>query len=164
MRFSKYILTLLFIGCSFLTYAQQDTVWSLQKCLDIAIKNNLTVQQDSITAQQARIAFAQSKDNMIPYLEGNANRQVTSGRSLNPATNTYINSSVTADNYNVQGSVTLFNGLALQKAVKQTSLAYQSGKMSFQAAKDLVVVNVITNYLTPKTGICLCMEEIFVGF
>jgi outer membrane protein len=84
---------------------------------------------------------------MIPYIQGNANRQISSGRGLNPATNTYTTNSVTADNYNLSGSVTLFNGLALQNATKQTSLAYQAGKMTFQAAKDLVTVNVITNYL-----------------
>ena len=148
MRFSKYFLTLLFLACGFTTYAQQDsTVYTLQKCLELAIKNNLTVQQDSVSAQQARIAFAQAKDNMIPNIQGNANRQISSGRGLNPATNTYTTNSVTADNYNLSGSVVLFNGLALQQATKQTSLAYQAGKMTFQAAKDLVTVNVITNYL-----------------
>jgi outer membrane protein len=148
MRFSKYFLILILIACGFVTYAQQpDTVWTLQKCLDIAIKNNLTVQQDSVSAQLARVAYTQAKGNMIPYLEGNGNRQITSGRGLNPATNTYTNNSVTADNYSLQSSVTLFNGLALEKAVKQTSLAFQAGKMTFQDAKDLVTVNVITNYL-----------------
>jgi outer membrane protein len=47
----------------------------------------------------------------------------------------------------LNGSVTLFNGLALQSAIKQASLAFQSGKMAFQAAKDIVTINVITNYL-----------------
>jgi outer membrane protein len=149
MRSIKYFIILLLLTGVVFAQAQKtdSTSYSLQKCLDIAIKNNLTVQQDSVTAEQARIAFAQAKDNMIPYLQGNANRQITSGRGLNPATNTYTTNSVTADNYSLQGSVTLFNGLALQKATKQTSLAYQAGKMTFQAAKDLVTVNVITNYL-----------------
>jgi outer membrane protein len=147
MRSIKYILTLLFISCVILAHAQQDTVLTLQKCVDIAIKNNLTVKQDSLTTQQARIAFAQSKENLIPSLTGGANRTLSSGRAVNPVTNTYITQSVTSDNYNLNGQVTVFNGLALQSAIKQTSLAYQAGKMTFQAAKDLVTINVITNYL-----------------
>jgi outer membrane protein len=43
--------------------------------------------------------------------------------------------------------MTLFNGFALQNAIKSASLAYQAGKMNFQAAKDVVTVNVITGYL-----------------
>jgi outer membrane protein len=147
MRFSKYFLILIFLACSILTYAQQTNTLTLKQCLDIAIKNNLTVQQDSLTAQQARIGFVQAKDNLIPSITGGANRNLTSGRALNPVTNTYITQSVTSDNYNASGSVTLFNGLALQNAIKQASLAFQSGKMAFQAAKDIVTINVITNYL-----------------
>jgi outer membrane protein len=148
MRFSKYFLTLLFIAGGFLAHAQQkDTLLTLQQCLDIAIKNNLIVKQDSLTAQQARIGFVQAKDNLIPYITGGASRQLSSGRALNPVTNNYITQAVTSDNYNLQGSVTIFNGLALQNAIKQASLAFQSGKMAFQAAKDVVTINVITNYL-----------------
>ena len=146
MRFSKYFLTLLFLTVCALAQAQQQTL-TLQQCLDIAIRNNLTVKQDSITAQEQRIDFLQAKDNMIPYITGGANRTFSSGRAVNPVTNTYVTQSVTSDNYNLNGSVTLFNGLALQNAVKQTSLAFQSGKMAFQAAKDLIVIQIITNYL-----------------
>ena len=148
MRFSKYFLTLLFIAGGFLAHAQQkDTLLTLQQCLDIAIKNNLTVKQDSLTAQQARIGFVQAKDNLIPYITSGASRTLSSGRALNPVTNNYITQGVTSDNYNLQGQVTIFNGLALENAIKQASLAFQSGKMAFQAAKDIVTVNVITNYL-----------------
>jgi outer membrane protein len=147
MRFSKYFLILLFLACGILAHAQQDTVITLQQCLDIAIKNNLSVKQASVTAEQAHIGLTQARDNLIPYISGGANRNLTSGRALNPVTNAYITQSVTSDNYNLSGNVTIFNGLALQSAIKQASLAYQSGKMAYQAAKDLVIVNVITNYL-----------------
>ncbi|BAU54400.1 TolC family protein [Mucilaginibacter gotjawali] len=147
MRFSKYYLTLLFLAGGVLAHAQQDTVITLQQCLEIAIKNNLSVKQASVTAEQAHIGLNQAKENLIPYISGGANRNLTSGRALNPVTNAYITQSVTSDNYNLSGNVTVFNGLALQNAIKQASLAYQSGKMAYQAAKDLVTVNVITNYL-----------------
>jgi len=148
MQFRKYILALLFAGYGVITFAQQGQVLTLQQCVDIAIKNNLTVQQDSLQAEQARIAFNQSKDNMIPYITGGANRQISSGRAINPVTNAYITQSVTSDNYNLNGSVTVFNGLALEQSVKQTSLAYKAGKMNYQAAKDIVTTQIITTYLS----------------
>lgn len=147
MRINKYRLILFFISFPIIARAQQGNTLSLQQCLDIAIKNNLTVKQDALTAEQERINYVQAKDNLFPAVTGGASRDLTSGRALNPVTNTYITQSVTSDNYNLQGSVTIFSGLALQKAIKQASLAFQSGKMAFQAAKDIVTINVITNYL-----------------
>jgi len=148
MSFRKYILIILTLAIVSRANAQQQSnLLTLQQCLDTAIKNNLTVQQDAVTAERARIGLVQAKDNMIPTVAGYIDRDYTTGRTVNPVTNTYINQSVTYDNYNLQGSVTIFNGLAYQNAVKQTSLAYQSGKMAFQAAKDIVTTNVITSYL-----------------
>ncbi|HZY35702.1 MAG TPA: TolC family protein [Mucilaginibacter sp.] len=147
MRFSKYFITLLFLAGAATAFAQQNNVLTLQQCLQIAIRNNLTAKQDSVTAEQQRIAFLQAKENLLPSLTSGANRALTSGRALNPVTNAYITQSVTSDNYSANASITVFNGLALQNAIKQASLAYQSGKMNFQAAKDVVTVNVITNYL-----------------
>jgi outer membrane protein len=148
MSFRKYILIIVILAAGFKVNGQQQSnIITLQQCLDIAIKNNLTVQQDAIAAERARIGFVQAKDNLIPTIAGGVDRAYTTGRTVNPVTNTYVNQSVTYDNYALQGQVTIFNGLSYQNAIKQASLAYQSGKMAFQAAKDIVTVNVITSYL-----------------
>jgi outer membrane protein len=147
MSFRKYILTVLFLAGLLGAQAQQNNVLTLHQCLDTAMKNNLIVQQSAITTERARIGFAQSKENLIPTIGAGIQRSLNNGRNINPVTNTYVNQSVTSDNYNLSGGVTLFNGLAYQNAIKQASLAYQSGKMAFQAAKDIVTVNVITSYL-----------------
>jgi len=152
MQFRKYTLTLIFTACSIFAYAQQDTTLSLQQCLDIAIKNNLNVKQNGLLMMQDNIYLNQAKENLLPSISGNASRQLSQGRGLSPVTNTYVNQSLTSDNYGVNGSLTIFNGLALQNAIKQASLAYQAGKMDFQAAKDQVTVNVIINYLSILDG------------
>ncbi len=148
MQLNKYLLTVLFIYCSVIAHAQQDSTLTLQKCLDIAINNNLNVKQSGLTMEQDRIAFNQSKENMLPSISGNVSRELSQGRGINPVTNTYVNQSLTSDNYSLSAGLTLFNGLALQNAVKQAKLAYQAGKMDFQSAKDLVTVQIITNYLS----------------
>jgi outer membrane protein len=148
MRLSKYFLILLFLTCGLLAHAQQDSIFSLQKCLSIAVNNNLNVKQSALTMEQYRIAFNQSKENLLPSINGNISRELSQGRGINPVTNTYVNQSLTSDNYSLNASLTLFNGLALQNAVKQAKLAYQAGRMDFQSAKDLVTVNIIINYLS----------------
>jgi len=148
MRFSKYILTILFITGTIGVYAQvADTAFTLQKCLDIAVKNNLQVKQSGINAESARIDLRQSRENLLPSIGANASRSFYNGRGISPITNAYVNQSQTNDSYNLNGNLTLFNGFALQNAIKSASLAYQAGKMNFQAAKDVITVQVIVGYL-----------------
>ncbi len=149
MRFSRYILTFLFFAGAALAHAQQthgDTL-TLQQCLDIAVKNNLQVKQSDLTAQSAHIDVLQAKENLLPSINGSIGRTLSQGHYLNTVTGGYANQSQTQDSYSLTGGMTLFNGLALQNAIKSASLAYQAGKMDFQAAKDVVTVNIITGYL-----------------
>ena len=146
-RSVKYLFTLLFLPVSILAYAQTDSTLTLQQCLDIAIKNNLQIKQSNTSAELARIDLRQAKENLLPAIDGSIGRTFYQGRGISPVTNSYVNQSQTNDSYSLSGSLTLFNGLALQNAIKSASLAYQAGKMDFQSAKDIVTVNVITGYL-----------------
>jgi outer membrane protein len=150
MRFSKYILAIILITSTILAYGQKSDstkMFTLQQCLDIAIKNNLQVKQGNTNAELAQIDYRQAIENLLPNISGGASRSFNSGRAISPSTNSYINQSATNDSYSLSGTMTLFNGFSLINAIKSTSLAYQAGKMNFQAAKDAVTVNVITGYL-----------------
>ncbi|MBS1531387.1 MAG: TolC family protein [Bacteroidetes bacterium] len=147
-RITKYFLTFILLAGSVVAYGQQtDTVLSLQQCIDIAIKNNLQVRQSDRSAQSANIDYRQAKENLLPSIGASAQRTFFNGRGISPVTNAYVNQSSTGDSYTASANMTLFNGFALINAVKSTSLSFQAGKMDFQAAKDIVVVNVVTAYL-----------------
>jgi outer membrane protein len=49
--------------------------------------------------------------------------------------------------YSLNGNLILFNGLALQNAIKQTRLAYEAGKMDLHQAKDNTALSVVLAYL-----------------
>ncbi|MGZ3821749.1 MAG: TolC family protein [Mucilaginibacter sp.] len=119
----------------------------MQKCLDIAVKNNLQVKQSALTAQSANIDLWQARENLLPSIYGNVGRTLSQGHYISSVTGSYVNQSQTTDNYSLSGNMTLFNGFALQNAIKSASLAFQAGKMDFQSAKDVVTVNIITGYL-----------------
>ena len=76
MRFSKYILTFLFITGTIWANAQvADTSFTLQKCLDIAIKNNLQVKQSNANAELARVDYRQAIENLLPNMITTGARQ-----------------------------------------------------------------------------------------
>ncbi len=124
-----------------------DSVLTLQQCLDIAIKNNLLVKQSELQMETARLSYNQARENLLPSLNGTVDHSLSTGRSLNPYTNGYVNQQVTSGSYGLATSIVLSNGLTLQNSIRQTALAYQAGQMDFQQAKDNLTLNLITAYL-----------------
>ncbi len=146
MLLRKNILLIWLIFIVGMAHAQQ-TNYTLPQCIDIAIKNNLSVSKSELQMQMAQIGLQQSRENLLPSLSGNVSHAVNSGRSVDPTSYTYVNRQITTANYGLNGGLTLFNGLAMQNNIKQASLAYQAGKMDFQQVKELVTLNVINAYL-----------------
>jgi len=146
MFLRKSILLFLLLMMAGLVYAQQTT-YTLPQCIDISLKNNLSVNKSDLQMQIAQIGLQQSRENLLPNLSGNISHTINNGRSVDPTSYTYVNQQITTANYGLNGGLTLFNGLALQNSIKQASLAYQAGKMDFQQVKELVTINVITAYL-----------------
>jgi outer membrane protein len=146
MSFRKYLILFFLLPC-FSLMAQQNNHFTLQQCVDIAVQNNFNVKTSESQMQINRISWQQARENLLPNINADLNNSINNGRSLDPTTYSYINQQQTSGNYNLGGSITLFNGLALQNAIRQASLAYQAGKMDFQQAKDLATLNVITTYL-----------------
>jgi outer membrane protein len=147
MRYFKFIFFGLMVLSAINVQAQTDTLTTIRQCIDVAIRNNLDVKKTELDMQRLGVNYKQAKDNLLPTLNGQVDHSLNSGRSINPFTNSYVTQSYTSGNYSLNAGLTLFSGLQNLNAIKQTSLAYQAGKMDFQQAKDLVTINVITAYL-----------------
>jgi len=123
-------------------------VYSIQQCIDTALRNNAVVKTYDFTARSAQVAYLQQIGNMLPTIIGAAQFGNNGGKSVNQVTYTYI-----TENYNqgygqVTGSVTLFNGFSIQNFIRQYSLAYQADKKDWQYQKDLMTITVIQDYLS----------------
>lgn len=145
----RYFIILLSFLCWFNTSWCQtaDSVYNLQQCIDIAIKNNLTVKRSELDMERSRIYWQQQRAYLLPTLGGTVNHGISTGRSIDPFTNSYLNQQITSADYNANANLVIFNGLAIQNSIRRTALAYQAGKMDFEQAKNDITLNVITTYL-----------------
>jgi outer membrane protein len=128
-------------------YSYPQTVWDLDRCIDTAISNNLSIAQSYISTQVSELGYKQSKLNLLPAFNATASQGVNSGRSVNPVSYSYTTQSLTTNNFNVSGSVILFNGLQNQNRIKQSKANYQSTLYQLEDAKDLLTINVVNAYL-----------------
>ncbi|RCR65760.1 TolC family protein [Larkinella punicea] len=125
--------------------------YSLRQCIDIALQNNLQIKQGQLDVQGSSLQLRQARLNLLPSVNGFANQSFSSGRNINPGTNEFVTSSVRSNNYQLQGQVTLFNGFALQNAIKQNDLFLQSTQQNLKATQNNVSILVVQNYLNVLT-------------
>ncbi len=126
--------------------------YSLQQCIQLALKNNATVQHSAVASETQKITWQGVKGNMIPTLNGDISHGLNQGRSINPYTNTYSNQNTTYGSYSANSSVTLFNEFAIQNNIRQNRLAFDATKMELQQAKDATALDVILEYLQVLTN------------
>jgi outer membrane protein len=123
-----------------------DSLWSLQKCIDYAIINNLTIRQSQLNADNMYVTLEQSKANRIPVVSGTATQGFSFGRSIDPFSNQYVNQNIRSNNFSLNGSWTLFNGLQVQHQIQQNKLAYQSDIYQVEADKSTLIVSIVQGY------------------
>ena len=147
-RYSSWIffISLIFHNSS---YAQDSTKYlTIKQCVDLAITNNLQIQQSKIQLEQSGVLYKQSKDNLLPQINATLTQGQNYGRSISNVDNSYVDQQFGQGNYGVGANLLLFNGLSLNNAIKQNALAYDASKMDLQQQKDNITLNVILAYLT----------------
>ncbi len=129
--------------------AQSDSAgsFSLQQCVELALKNNLELKQAELLAASGQIDYRQAKTNLLPNLNGNVEHGLNQGRSIDPFSNAYLNQNISYANYGLFSGVSLFNGLSAINAVKQYRLSAAAGQLDVQLNKDMLTLNVINAYL-----------------
>ena len=127
-------------------------VYTIQQCLDSAMKNNATVNLSLFAKETAKVNLQQQRANMYPTLQASANYLNNGGKSINNYTNSYVTENYNQGTGQVYGSLVLWNGSSIQNYIRQYALAYDADKMDLQFAKDQLTVNVILAYLSVLSG------------
>jgi len=127
--------------------ADAQIAWSLKQCVDTALKNNPTIQQYQNTVSLNVVSLTQSKNNLLPDLNGNAGESFNSGRTINPVSNQFSTGNIFSSNFSLGSSVVLFNGFQNQNMIKQNKLNVQSAKFDLEAIKNDISLNIVNAYL-----------------
>jgi len=147
-RYSSWIF-FLFLVFHYSGYAQDSTKYlTIKQCVDLAITNNLLIQQSQIQLDQNGVAYKQAKDNLLPQINGTIQQQNNYGRSISNVNNAYVDEQNGSGSYQLNGNLVLFNGLSLQNSIRQNALFYNASKMDLQQQKDNITLSVILAYLT----------------
>jgi len=130
------------------TAANAQQLISLQKAIDLAMANNLSIKQSQITTAIATEDYKQSKYNLLPSLSANPTAGYGFGRSAVSGNYAYSNQTI----FNVNGSasltLTIFQGSQLRNQILQNKIALDVDKTTTTKVKNDLLLNVVTDYLT----------------
>src|SRR5260221_4292340 len=128
--------------------AQEPQKLTLQECVKIALENNLRVMRGVYNVESYEINLLQSWMAFLPTVNAGGAYSKNYGRALNPVSNSFVNRNSNTINVQASASVTLFNGLRIQNSLRQSLRDYASSTLDLTKAKNDVILNVVTNYIT----------------
>lgn len=139
----------IFIVFIFLTIglnANGQDKWSLQKCVDYALENNLQVKQSGLDVESAEINLFSSKTSTLPNINGNLGLNASSGRSIDPFTNTIIDRGINSQNAGLNASLPLFDGGQRYNSIKRDQYGELAAQQDKESVENDVTLNVVTFY------------------
>ncbi|HCT22049.1 MAG TPA: hypothetical protein DIW54_01380, partial [Chitinophagaceae bacterium] len=99
---SKQHLLLLGLAAAFNAQAQTTgDKWDLRRCVDYAVKNNISVQQADVQARIAALQADARKLAFYPNANFSSNLGMSFGRSIDPTSNQFITSQFVQNSYNL---------------------------------------------------------------
>lgn len=145
-----YLIIISFIVVSFcgpLSFGQENTLWSLEKCIEYAIQNNIRIKQYELDEQSAEINRDMVLGSFMPNVNLNGNHSWTIADQLNQSTNTIENRTIQSTTLGVGVNVDIYKGLQKQNTLVKARLAHLASQYKLQKMKEDIALNVINSYL-----------------
>lgn len=127
--------------------AQDSLSLNLEKCMDIALKNNLAYTNAQVQYKNNRSRQQQAGANLLPTVSGFANQGISTGKSINPYTNTFINQEVTTGQYGLSASMNLFSGFSNISGLQQNTYAKKASEYDLEQARIDLSIQVTQAYV-----------------
>ncbi|KGO89843.1 TolC family protein [Flavobacterium suncheonense] len=142
---AKWLLT----GLLLVAYQSQaqSKKWTLEECVDYAIKNNISIKQSELDLKTVAVEKLEAIGGFLPTLNANANYSINTGANINPATNQFENETFKSLSAGANSSIPLFNGLQNWRALQRVKLSEIANNYRLDKMKDDIALSVANGYL-----------------
>ena len=136
------------IFTSSLGLAQTDTLsLSLKESIAVALENNPDLRNSQLAASRSEISLKQANAGLLPSLRAGYDLGKSTGRSIDPFTNAYINRELTFSNASLSLEAPVFNGFRLLNTIRQNRLDLKASELEVEEAERNLILNVTLAYL-----------------
>ena len=122
----------------------QDTLWTLQACIDYALKENIQIKKTDLTNNANIVYENQAKAQRFPSLYANVGQNYAWSK---PTTSSNAFSGSNNTNFAVNSNISIFNSFKINNKIKQSEVNFESGKYNSEATKESISLSVLNAYL-----------------
>ncbi len=151
------LLMLLALSLSFTSFAQE--AWTLQKCIEHARQNNLTLRQSQIAVSQAELTELGSRKARLPNISGGGNFGYQFGLNIDPTTNDFVNTRIGFNNLQLNAGVVIYNGGRIKNTIKQSQYDLEAAKEDANTQFQNISLQMASAYLS----ILLAKEQVTIA-
>ena len=156
-RFIQFTIFLLSASTCF-SQAQGDK-WDLQRSVEYALKNNISVRQADLQARFSELNLKQNRAGQYPSLNLSSSAGYNFGRSENPTTGVIVDNNFFNAGVQMQTQVTLFNWFNQKHTIESSRLTWEADKQQVKKAENDIALNVAVAYLQ----ILLAREQVNIS-
>jgi outer membrane protein len=144
MKQTYFILLFLFV---FFQNNAQSKKWTLEECVEYALKNNISIKQTELEQKTAAIEKKAAIGGFLPNLNANASHSWNIGLNQNITTGLLENQTTQFTSAGINSSVDIYNGLQNQNRYRRASISLQLAQYQLDKMKDDVSLNIANAYL-----------------
>lgn len=136
------------IGLAFIHFnlLGQET-WSLEKCIVYAQENSRLVKQGHIQVKNTQLVKKQDDWSRYPSVSANSNLGFNFGRSVNPSTYQFENTTTNYNSWGVSLGAPIYTGGRISNQIKQDGIDIQAAQADLEQAVNNISLQVAQAYL-----------------
>ncbi|HEX5155376.1 MAG TPA: TolC family protein [Parafilimonas sp.] len=140
---TKIVCILYCCFCCLFTQAQQ---YSLEDCFALAKKNNYSIRQSRNATASALLDKQAAVYNLTPAVSINADHIFSSGKSIDPVSNLYVNDNFRGGSVSADAVIGIFNGLQKMHSIQQASYQLKSSEQGNKRTEITILSGIVESY------------------
>jgi len=137
---------ILFLLLALQSYSQVKK-WTLEECIDYAIKNNISIRLTELDEKLAAVSKSDAKGAFLPSVNGQGSHSWNVGLNQNQTTGVLENQTTQYTSAGVNVGIDIYNGLQNLNRLRRASLAIIAAQYQVTKMQEDVALNVANAYL-----------------
>ncbi len=113
--------------------------WTLDQCISYALQNNIQILKSGLNIDEAQIDLKESKAQLFPSLTFNTSQNISFEKNDSET-------AIYAGSYNLDASMTIYNGGRNLKTIKQNNLQVENSRYNYLYTANSIELSIIKAY------------------
>lgn len=147
MKAYTAVIILILLSWSWHECSAQD-IWSLERCIEYACANNLSIKQQSLEVTRSENQLLQSRLSFVPSLSASVGHNLNWGRSVDLQNLEIIHNQLSqSTSASANTSIQLLDGLSKLYSLKSSRKSIDISLQEVERLKDEISISIVRSYL-----------------